>query len=138
MGSTRKTYRVIAALLLAIAFLASGCAGLKDETMFRVEQGITAGESGWNAAYDLKLDRCAAQYPPASPEAHDCFGPTFEADAYVSRVIVVAGKLIADYWRRRRDGESPDIAAMLAAISTAVAELPPEAKQYFSKIRGLQ
>jgi len=45
--------------------------------------------------------------------------------------------LLRAYWRRRAAGEKPDLSQVLLEIQAIFDDLPPEAKQFFDRVRGI-
>ena len=126
--------RVLLALLPF--FLTCGCAHV-DKTMVYTEAGLRAAESSWDAAYNAKADECEKKYEPQTPEMEECFGPIFDADEKVEIALESSVALLRSYWVARAAGEKPDLMKVLREISKIVKDLPPEAKRYFDKVKGI-
>lgn len=121
--------------LLALAFV-GGCAGSDKATVY-TEDGLRAAEGGWDAYYRAEASRCEKLHEPQTPEMEACFGATYDADAKVAKAVESAVGLLRAYWVARAAGEKPDIASVLRQVQELVQDLPPEAKKYFDRVRGL-
>lgn len=127
-------YSVIPLLLALVSI--SACAA-SNRAMIYTEEGLRGAEQGWDAAYNTKADRCEGMHEPKTPEMEACFGKTYDADAAVAKVVKTSVALLRSYWRHRAAGEKPDLAQVLKEIQALVADLPPEARQYFDRVRGI-
>jgi hypothetical protein len=123
-------------LPLALALVMPACAASDKATIY-TEEGLRAAEQGWDGNYNAEGDRCENLHEPKTPGMEDCFGKTYDADAAVALVVKSAVALLRGYWRRRAAGEKPDLAQVLKEVQALVDELPPEAKKYFDRVKGL-
>jgi hypothetical protein len=128
---------MIAVLGLLAALMAAGCAHA-DRAMLVSESGLTAAEARWDAEYHRRLDVCAAKCEPMTPCAEQCFGPTYDADAKVNVVIGSVVTMLRVYWTARAAGEQPDWLETARAVAKALDALPPEAREYFDRVRGVR
>lgn len=121
---------------LAILLVLCGCAHTDKVTIY-TEEGLRGAEQGWDGYYNAEADRCESLYEPKTPEMEDCFGKTYDVNAAVGKVVRSAVALLQGYWIARAAGEHPDFAEIITQIQTMIDELPPEAKQYFDRVRGI-
>lgn len=120
--------------VLAILFM--GCAA-SNKALIYTEEGLRSAEQGWDAYYNAEADRCEALYEPKTPDMEACFGKTYDADAVVGKVVESAIASLRSYWRRRAAGEQPDLAQVLRELGALIDDLPPEARTYFDRVRGI-
>lgn len=123
-------------LLFVFAFALPACAASDKATVY-TEEGLRAAEQGWDGAYEAEASRCEKLHEPKTPGMEECFGKTYDADAAVAIAVQSAVALLQGYWRRRAAGEKPDFAQILKEVQALVDDLPPEAKEYFDRVRGL-
>lgn len=120
--------------VLAVALPA--CAASDKATIY-TEEGLRAAEQGWDGYYNSEGDRCERLHEPKTPGMEECFGDTYDADAAVALVVQNAVALLQTYWRARAAGDKPDLMSILKEVQTLIDDLPPEAKKYFDRVRGL-
>lgn len=123
-------------LLLALVLLASACAG-SDKKSIYTEEGLRAAEQGWDGYYNTEADRCESLHEPKTPQMEACLGATYDADAVVAKVVQAAVAILRGYWIARAQGEDPDFAAVFKQIQALIDDLPPEAKTYFHRVKGI-
>lgn len=125
-------------LLLLIVILIAGCANaLADRGVVFTEQGLTAAEGFWDQRYYAVLEACSEEHEPRTPEAEACFGPTYDADQKVGAAVLAAVTTLRLYWAARAAGQNPDWGATAAAVAKILRDLPPDARQYFERIKGI-
>lgn len=124
------------ALVISLAVAAPACAASDKATVY-TEEGLRAAEQGWDGHYNAEADRCEKLHEPETPAMEKCFGHTYDVDAVVATAVKSAVALLRGYWTARAAGKSPDLAKVLAEIQVLVDDLPPEAKKYFDRVRGL-
>ena len=126
-------------LILCAVLSMTGCRGaIADRGTVFTEEGIRAAAGQWDVQYYRKLEECkAAGHLPMTRGAEECFGPTFDADAKVSQAVTMAVLALRTYWTARAAGESPDWKRTLAEVLEILRALPPEAKQYFDRVKGI-
>lgn len=134
LRSKASSYRLIP--ILALVVLSTGCAA-SNKAMIYTEEGLRGAEQGWDAHYNAEADRCEKLHEPKTPEMEACFGQTYDADAAVAIAVQSSVALLRAYWRRRAAGEKPDLAQVLREIQAIVNDLPPQAKQYFDRVKGI-
>ena len=122
-------------VLLVVAFV--GCAGRADKTLVYTEEGIRAAEQAWDSYYRAKADDCRSKFKPKTPEMERCFGKTYEADLAVAKALRSVVALLRGYWVARAQGEDPDWFEVVQEVDRIVRDLPPEARQFFEKVRGI-
>ena len=123
-------------LPLLVVLLVGACAA-SDKALVYTEEGLRAAEQGWDGHYDSEADRCEKLHDPQTPEMETCFGDTYDADAAVAKVVQSAVALLRGYWVARAAGETPDFASVVAQVQALVDDLPPEAKKYFERVKGI-
>lgn len=126
-------YMLIPALALC---LVAGCAAT-DKASIYTEEGLRGAEEGWGAHFNVEANRCEALHEPQTPAMEACFGATYDADAAVAVVVTTAVGLLRAYWIARAAGENPDFAKVLRQVGELVDNLPPEAKRYFDRVKGI-
>jgi hypothetical protein len=122
---------------LTIALLLCfGCAHGNRAALY-TEDGLRAAESAWDAYYRAEAARCERLHEPRTPEMEACFGNTYDADGRVGTAVQSAVSLLRAYWAARAAGGRPDLQALLQQVAAIVRDLPPEARAYFDKVKGL-
>lgn len=116
-------------------FATAGCA---NQAAVYTEGGIRAGAQAWDAAYKTKATECESKHEPATPEMEGCFGAYFDADAKVGTAIEAAVAILRTYWVARAAGEKPDVKKLASDLAKILEDLPPEAKEYFERVKGLK
>jgi len=129
MDRLRRALRVV--VLVAL----SGCANM---AAVYTENGLDAADSVWDAYYRDRLAYCQQHHAAGTPGAVSCFGPTADADDAVGVAVETAVGLLRGYWVARAAGEHPDFAQVLGQVNAIVADLPPEARQIFQRVKGFQ
>ncbi|MEC9048870.1 MAG: hypothetical protein VYA51_12740 [Planctomycetota bacterium] len=121
-------------------FPAAGCSiAMRDRATVWTEQGFEAAELQWEEHYRETLADCRNKYPPRTAEAEACFGPTYDADEHVETAVRSAVALLRTYWTARAAGEkNPSWEETQAQVLQIVGDLPPQARQYFERIKGLK
>jgi hypothetical protein len=127
-------YSVIPILLVALVLPA--CAASNKAAIY-TEEGLRSAEQGWDAYFNAEADRCEKLHEPKTPAMEACFGETYDADAAVATTVQSAVALLRTYWRRRADGEKPDLMQILKEVQALFDDLPPQAKQYFDRVKGI-
>lgn len=122
-------------LLLASSLLFA-CAAA-DKALVYTENGIVAGEKAWDGAYRAKADECESKFEPATPAMEDCFGAFFDANAKVATGVKAAVAVLRTYWTARAAGKTPDWPAVVEEVGKIIEDLPPEAAEYFQKVKGI-
>lgn len=120
---------------IVLLFAAAGCA---NQAAIYTEGGLRAGAGAWDAVYKAKATECESKFEPATPPMEECFGAHFDADAKVGKAIESAVAVLRLYWTARAAGEKPDVKLLAQQLAEIVEDLPPEAKQYFDRVRGLK
>lgn len=120
---------------LAPAVLLGACA---NQAAVYTEDGLRAAAGTWDAAYKAKAADCESKHEPATPEMEGCFGAYFDADAKVGTALEAAVAILRTYWVARAAGEKPDIKALTKQLADIIEDLPPEAKEFFERVRGLR
>lgn len=133
LRSKLGSYRLIPVLLVGMCM---ACAA-SNKAMIYTEEGLRGAEQGWDAAYNAEADRCEALHEPKTPEMEACFGATYDANAAVGVAVQSAVAILQAYWRRRAAGEKPDLKQALLEIQAIFNSLPPQAKQYFDRVKGI-
>lgn len=123
-------------LPILAACVMTACAASDKGTVY-TEEGLRAAEQGWDTNYNAQATHCAKLHEPKTPEMEECFGRTYDVDAAIGVAVESAVALLQGYWRRRAAGEKPDLAQVLKEVQALVDGLPPEAKEYFDRVRGL-
>jgi hypothetical protein len=121
--------------LLALT-LFSGCARA-DRALVYSEEGLRAAELTWDEYYNDKAAACEAEFRPQTPEMEACFGATYDADGKVATAVQSAVLTLRAYWTARAAGQKPDWAAVVRHVVALVEGLPPEARTFFSRVKGL-
>lgn len=114
-----------------------GCAAM-DRASVYTEGGVEAAEKGWDRHFHERADECESKFEPKTPAMEGCFGDTYDADAAVERGVRSIVALLRVYWTARAAGESPDWGATLSQVVKIIDDLPPEAKAFFDKVRGIK
>lgn len=126
---------------LWISFLLSfvlGCAGRLDPAAVYTEGGIEAAGQEWVRDYNAKADECERLHAPESPEMEECFGAWYDAHVKALEAVKYTRAVLIGYWTARAAGEKPDLLAVLRDIQAAFDALPPEAKAYFDRVKGIK
>lgn len=123
-------------IAIAVAFGLGGCAHLDRATIY-TENGLELAEQEWDHAYRDRSAFCQSMHTPASPGMEECFGDWFDADAKVEDALRSAIAALRAYWLARAAGEKPDWAETARQVMEAFDALPPEAAEYFERVRGL-
>jgi len=113
-----------------------GCAAA-DKALIYTENGIVAGEKAWDTAYRAQADDCESKFEPATPAMEDCFGDFFDANAKVATAVKAAVAVLRTYWTARAAGETPDWPTVVKEVGKIIEDLPPEAAEYFKKVKGI-
>lgn len=118
----------------------TGCSvALRDRGVVYTELGLTAAAEQWDDAYHERLKHCKASFEPETPEAETCFGEWFDADAKVDTALRSAIALLRTYWTARAAGESdPGWRETSTRVAALIRDLPPVARQYFERIKGIK
>lgn len=130
-----KFWTLLGLLGFLLAF-APACAALDKATVY-TEEGLRGAEQGWDTQYNAEGDRCEKLHDPQTPAMEECFGSTYDANAMVGTVVKSAVALLRGYWIARAAGENPDLAKILTEVQALIDDLPPEAKKYFDRVKGL-
>lgn len=122
--------------MFAVAVVALG--GCANAAAVYTEGGLRAGAGAWDAVYKAKATECESKHEPATPEMEGCFGAYFDADAKVGTAIEAAVAVLRTYWVARAAGEKPDVKKLAQQLADIIEDLPPEAKEYFDRVKGLK
>lgn len=117
--------------------LTMGCAHSANKAVVYTEEGLRAAETTWDGYYRFEAERCESRYEPKTPEMEECFGSTYDADAKVAEAVQSAVALLRTYWLARATGKDPDFAELMREVQKIVDDLPPEAGQYFARVKGV-
>ncbi len=123
---------------LAGSLLAMGCAHSANKAVVYTEEGLRAAETTWDGYYRAEADRCGSLHEPKTPEMEECFGDTYDADAKVAAAVQSAVALLRAYWLARAAGENPDFTELMREVQKIMDDLPPEAWQYFARVKGIK
>lgn len=119
--------------------LASCSAALRDRAVVWTEQGLAAAELQWDEAFHERLRYCRNTHPPKTPAAEQCFGPWYDADEHVDTAVRSAVAVLRTYWTARAAGErEPGWTETQLRVAQIVGDLPPQARQYFERIKGIR
>ena len=129
--------RLIAAFAIGLILFAGCTVAGRDRSVVYAEEGFVAAERQWHLRYNERLGQCAEAYPPGSEGAEECFGSYYDADAHVETAVKTVVSLLRAYWVARAAGKSPDWAEVAAQVTKIIRDLPPEARQYFERVKGL-
>lgn len=121
--------------LLTLFIFLFGCA---NQVVLYTEQGLEAAAGAWDGVYKAKAKECEAKHEPATPAMEACFGSYFDADAKVGTVLQSAVAVLRTYWVARAAGEKPDVKKLASDLAEIMEDLPPEAKEYFERVKGLK
>lgn len=125
----RRIYSIV------LLFAVSGCA---NQVAVYTEGGLRAGADAWDKAYKARAADCESKHEPATPEMEGCFGAYFDADAKVGTALEAAVAILRTYWVARAAGEKPDVKELASQLADIIEDLPPEAKEFFERVRGLK
>ena len=120
---------------IVLMFAVSGCA---NAAAVYTEGGLRAGAGAWDTAYRTKAVDCESKHEAATPAMEGCFGAYFDADAKVGTAIETAVAILRTYWVARAAGEKPDVKRLAADLATIIEDLPPEAREFFDRVKGLK
>lgn len=122
-----------------LAFVAS-CAGLPraDVPVLWTETGLRAASDTYHDVYMAKLEECASEAAPATPEAQECFGEWAKTDALVNDILAAAVSTLRAYWIARAAGERPDWAQTMADVTQLIGSMPTLARGYFERVKGTE
>lgn len=123
-------------IAIAVAFGLSGCAHVDRATIY-TENGLELAEQEWDHAYRQRAAYCSSRYVPETPQMEECFGEWFDADGKVEDALRIAVAALRGYWVARAAGEKPDWAEVARQVKEAFDALPPEALEYFNRVKGL-
>lgn len=123
--------------LAVLALTLAGCARSDLATVY-TEDGVRAAEGVWDSGYRERLAYCQAQYEPQTPEAEECFGGWYDADAEVEKAVGSVVAILRAYWVARAAGESPSWSEVAAQVQSILSDLPPEAGAIFSRVKGIK
>ncbi len=121
---------------IALVFSLVSCAA-SDRSLVYTEEGLRAAEQTWHAFYMEKADDCESKFEPKTPAMEECFGNVYDADAAVADAVRTAVGLLRSYWIARAQGENPDWPATIRRVVQLFETLPPEAREYFDRVKGL-
>lgn len=124
-------------IALSLGLICSVSCAVSDKASVYTEEGLRAAEQGWDGYYNAEADRCESLHEPETSGMEKCLGSTYDADAAVAMVVKSAVVLLRGYWVARAAGENPDIAEILSQIQGLIDDLPPEAKKYFDRVKGI-
>lgn len=125
------------AMAITIALGLAGCHRADLATVY-TEEGVRAAEGVWDSAYRERLAYCQAQYAPKTAEAEECFGDWYDADADVETAVGAVVASLRAYWVARAAGGSPSWIDVAAQVQSILADLPPEAAEIFSRVKGIK
>jgi hypothetical protein len=135
-----KWRNIVLAGVLALCTIPSvgscSCAAANKVAVY-TENGLRAGEQAWDGHYRTKAEHCEKLHEPETPEMEECFGKTYDANEKVGTAIQSAVALLRAYWTARAAGDQPDWGKVIEEVQKIIDDLPPEAKAYFDKVRGL-
>lgn len=124
--------------ILAFFFVLIGAFGCANRAAIYTETGIRAAEKSWDGAYRERADQCEHLHEPRTPAMEECFGDYFDADAKVGTALESVVAILRGYWVARAAGEKPDWKEVIRQVQEIMDELPPEAKEYFERVKGLK
>lgn len=126
--------------LTAIGLSALVACAASNKAAVYTENGLRAGEQAWDAYYREEAARCEKLHEPQTPEMETCFGATYDADAAVATAIESAVALLRTYWLARAAGQEPDPSwtEIMAEVEQILRDLPPEALEFFQRVRGIR
>jgi len=124
-------------LLLPLALLLSCGAHAQNKAVVYTEGGLAAAEKSWDTYYHDTADACESRYEPKTPEMETCFGAVYDIDAKVETAVRSIVALLRAYWTARAAEEEVDLPKLLGQIQAVIDDLPPEAKTYFDRVKGL-
>lgn len=127
-------------LLATVLLAATGCTTLqRDKATVYTEEGLRAAETAWDADYHARADECDSKHEPETPAMEACFGEWYDADEVVADVVQVSVAALRVYWTARASGEKDvSFTETMGQIVTAVEGLPPIAKKYFERVKGMK
>ena len=116
------------AIAISLIFLLSACsATFYARTAVHTENGLRVGNEAWGEHYDEVLKECQAVAEPESPEAEECFGPTFDKDKKVGVIIKSSVAVLRAFWVAYAAGQKPkELRGILAELPKIVNDLPDE------------
>lgn len=123
-------------LTLFFALFVSGCA--TGRAAVYTETGLRAAEGQWDNYYNEKLSYCQRNHQAGSPGAEQCFGKTYDTNKKVNTAVRGSVFILRTYWLARAAGEKPDLERVVRDIKALVDGLPPEAKDIFSRVKGIK
>lgn len=123
-------------LTLFFALFVSGCA--TGRAAVYTENGLRAAEGQWDVYYNDRLSYCQKNHEAGSAGAEKCFGKTYDTNKKVNTAIRGSVLILRTYWLARAAGENPDLSRVVRDIKALVEDLPLEAKNIFSRVKGIK
>lgn len=116
------------AIAISLVFLLSACsATFYARTAVHTENGLRVGNEAWDESYNEKLDECKETTEAETPEAEECFGPTFDQNKKVGIAIKASVGVLRAFWVAYAAGQDPkELRGVLAELPGIVNDLPDE------------
>jgi len=113
---------------VSFIFLLSACsASFYARTAVHTENGLRVGNEVWDEHYNKKLDECEEVAAPKTPEAEECFGPTFDQNKKVGIAIKSSVAVLRTFWAGYAAGKNPkELRNILGELPAIVNDLPDE------------
>jgi len=116
------------AIAISLVFLLSACsATFYARTAVHTENGLRVGNEVWDEHYNEKLDECKKTTEAETPEAEECFGPTFDQNKKGGIAIKLSVGVLRAFWAAYAAGQDPkELRGVLAELPGIVNDLPDE------------
>lgn len=116
------------AISLALLMPTSACtATFYARAAVHTENGLRVGNEAWDEHYNENLEGCKKIAKPETPEAEECFGPTFDQNKNIEIAIRSSVAILRAFWAGYAAGKNPkELRNTLAELPLIVKDLPDE------------
>jgi hypothetical protein len=110
-----------------IFFLCACSANFYARRAVNVENALRVGNEAWDERYNEKLEECKEVAEPKTPEAEECFGPTFDKNKNVGIAMKSSVAILRAFWIGYAAGKDPkELREILSELPKVIQDLPDE------------
>lgn len=120
--------RFLQAFSFSVIFILCGCsATFYARTAVHTENALRVGNEEWDNHYNEILEQCKKITKPKTPEAEECFGPTFDIDKKVGIAIKSSVAILRTFWAGYAAGKNPkELRKIIEELPAIIDDLPDE------------
>lgn len=114
-------------IAISLVFLTGCTASFYARTAVHTENALRVGNEAWDSHYTEKLENCKEIAPPKTPEAEECFGPTFDQNKKIGIAMESAVAVLRTFWVGYAAGKKPkELRTILGELPVIIQDLPDE------------